>query len=133
MNVAIGLARLGRQTLLMTRLGDDDRGRSRLRHLAASGMRLAEESVLPVTTATALASLAPDGSASYEFNLRWELNAVSLPVAPLVIHTGSIAAVAEPGSAAVTQRLRASPRSGDHQLRPELPAVLVRHVVRDWA
>ena len=104
MNVAIGLGRLGRETMLLTRLGHDDRGRSVLQHLAASRVHLVEGSVLPVTTATALARLAPDGSASYEFDLRWEIGQIALPVNPLAVHTGSIAAVLEPGGSAVEQR-----------------------------
>lgn len=105
MNVAIGLARLGRDTALLTRLGDDDRGRSVLAHLTASGVHLVEGSVLPVTTSTALARLSPDGSATYEFDLRWELGEVVPLVKPLVVHTGSIAAVLEPGGSAVRQVL----------------------------
>ena len=124
MNVAIGLARLGRQTMLLTRLGHDDRGRSVLRHLAASGVRLVEGSVLPVTTATALARLAPDGSASYEFDLRWELGPIALPVDPLAVHTGSIAAVSEPGGSAVHELLHrvrhTATTSYDPNCRPDL-------------
>jgi fructokinase len=106
MNVAIGLARLGRDTQLLTRLGRDARGLSVLTHLEASGVRLVEGSVQPVSTATAAATLAPDGSASYEFDLRWELGEATLPAAPLAVHTGSIAAVLEPGATAVEQVLR---------------------------
>lgn len=124
MNVAIGLARLGRETALLTRLGDDDRGRSVLRHLTASKVRLVEGSVFPVATSTALARLAPDGSASYAFDLRWELGEVAPPVKPLVVHTGSIAAVLEPGGLAVRQLLRdfrhSASVSYDPNCRPDL-------------
>ena len=106
MNVAIGLARLGRETHLLTRLGQDERGRSVLRHLESSGVRLVAGSVLPGATATAAATLAPDGSASYEFDLHWELGEAALPAAPVAVHTGSIAAVLEPGSSAVEHVLR---------------------------
>jgi fructokinase len=106
LNVAIGLARLGRETHLLTRLGQDERGRSVLRHLEGSGVRLVEGSVLPVTTATAAATLAPDGSATYEFDLHWELGEATLPDAPVAVHTGSIAAVLEPGASAVEKVVR---------------------------
>jgi len=106
LNVAIGLARLGRETHLLTRLGQDERGRSVLRHLEGSGVRLVEGSVLPVTTATAAATLAPDGSATYEFDLHWELGRATLPDAPVAVHTGSIAAVLEPGASAVEEVVR---------------------------
>src|SRR3954468_14607135 len=101
LNVAIGLSRLGRDTHLLTRIGQDERGHSVLSHLASSGVRLVEGSVLPVTTATAAATLAPDGSATYEFDLHWELGRATLPDAPVAVHTGSIAAVLEPGGAGV--------------------------------
>lgn len=124
MNVAIGLGRLGRRTMLLTRLGHDDRGHSVLQHLADSGVDLIEGSVLPVTTATALARLAPDGSASYEFDLRWELHQTALPIDPLAVHTGSIAAVAEPGGSTVHEligRVRhTSTTSYDPNCRPDL-------------
>jgi fructokinase len=106
LNVAIGLARLGRETDLLTRLGQDERGRSVLRHLQSSGVRLVEGSVLPVATSTAAATLAPDGSATYEFDLHGELGQAALPAAPVAVHTGSIAAVLEPGATAVEQVLR---------------------------
>src|SRR3954464_3333634 len=101
LNVAIGLSRLGRDTHLLTRIGQDERGHSVLSHLASSGVRLVEGSVLPVTTATAAATLAPDGSATYEFDLQWELGEATLPPAPVAVHTGSIAAVLQPGASAV--------------------------------
>ena len=103
LNVAIGLARLGRETHLLTRLGSDQRGRAVLAHLERSGVRVVAGSVLPVPTATAAATLAPDGSATYEFDLHWELGPASLPAAPAAVHTGSIAAVLEPGASAVQQ------------------------------
>src|SRR3954468_24409701 len=106
LNVAIGLARLGRETHLLTRIGQDERGHSVLSHLASSGVRLVEGSVLPVTTATAAATLAPDGSATYEFDLHWELGEATLPDAPVAVHTGSIAAVLEPGASAVEKVVR---------------------------
>jgi fructokinase len=106
LNVAIGLARLGRETHLLTRLGEDERGRSVLRHLEDSGVRLVEGSLRPVTTATAAATLAADGSATYEFDLHWELGQAALPAAPIAVHTGSIAAVLEPGASTVVQVVR---------------------------
>lgn len=124
MNVAIGLARLGRDTQLLTRLGQDLRGRSVLRHLEESGVQVVDGSVLPVPTATAAATLAPDGSASYEFDLRWELGDVPLPADPLAVHTGSIAAVLQPGAATVEELLRSYHRrattSYDPNCRPLL-------------
>ena len=88
LNVAIGLARLERETHLLTRLGHEERGRSVLHHLGSSGVQLVEGSVLPVATATAAATLAPDGSATYEFDLHWELGQAVLPAAPVAVPPG---------------------------------------------
>src|SRR3954462_5576671 len=93
LNVAIGLARLGRDTHLLTRLGEDARGRSVLRHLEASGVRLVEGSVLPVATATAAAPLAGGGPAALGVGLDWGPGEAVPPAAPVAVHTGSIAAV----------------------------------------
>lgn len=57
-------------------------------HLERSGVRLVEGSVLPVATATAAATLAPDGSATYEFDLHWELGQAVLPAAPVAVPPG---------------------------------------------
>jgi fructokinase len=105
LNVAICLGRLGRETYLLSRLGQDENGRSVLRHLEHSGVRLVEGSLLPVSTATAAATLAPDGSATYEFDLHWDLGEADLPTGPVAVHTGSIAAVLEPGAPMVEKIL----------------------------
>ena len=68
-------------------------------------MRLVEGSVLPVATATAAATQAPDGSATYEFDLAWEHGEATLPAAPVAVHTRPIGAVLEPGASAVVQVL----------------------------
>src|SRR3954454_5062442 len=51
LNVAIGLARLGRDTHRVTRLGEDARGRAVVRLLEASGVLYVAAAVLPVLTA----------------------------------------------------------------------------------
>ena len=96
-NVALGLARLGRSVHLLTRIGDDRRGRLVREHLASSGVRIAEGSVVAGRTSTATAVLDPTGAASYQFDLDWRL-----PPAPdlggfRALHTGSIAAFLPPG------------------------------------
>ncbi|SDQ69735.1 carbohydrate kinase [Quadrisphaera sp. DSM 44207] len=123
-NVALGLARLGRETHLLTHLGDDGRGEAVRRHLEASGVQLVEGSVQPGRTSTAEAALAADGSATYAFDLTWSLPRTPLPQAPLAVHTGSIAAVLQPGAATV-ERIMAgasgdATTSYDPNLRPDL-------------
>lgn len=99
-NVALGLGRLGRRADLLTDLGDDARGTVVRTWLAAGGARL-----LPTAggrrTSTATARLREDGSAAYEFDLSWEPLGDVDPTSYDVVHTGSIAAVLEPGAATV--------------------------------
>lgn len=90
LNVAVGLARLGVPTTLLTSYGEDDRGRSLRAHLVASGV---EPMVVPGPTSVARAVLDDEGRATYDFSFHWELGATALPAADLV-HVGSLAAVA---------------------------------------
>jgi fructokinase len=96
-NVALGLARLGITTHLLTRIGDDERGRLIRRHLEASGVRLAGGSVTAAATSTATARLDGEGVASYEFDLDWALPANADTGDARAVHTGSIAATLGPG------------------------------------
>lgn len=103
-NVALGLGRLGRRADLLTDLGDDARGGVVRDWLVAAGARL-----LPVApgrrTSTATARLRADGSAAYEFDLSWEPRGDVDPTAYDVVHTGSIAAVLDPGAGTVRDLL----------------------------
>ena len=134
-NVALTLGRLGRPTRLLTRVGDDERGRGIVDHLAASGVALAAGSVVPAPTSTAAAQLDSHGGATYTFDLVWDLpgssgdpttdvTADATGTPPRCLHTGSISAVLEPGATAV-RRLFAAARatattSYDPNLRPAL-------------
>jgi fructokinase len=101
LNVAVGLARLGRDIDFLTRIADDAHGRRIADYVKASGVQLLSESRTADRTATARLTIGEDGSADYVFDLDWRLSG-SPPVAPpLFLHTGSIAAVQEPGCLAV--------------------------------
>jgi fructokinase len=102
LNVAVGLSRLGVDTLLVTELGDDARGRLVREHLSASGVRLHEPSVLAGRrTSAATARLDAAHSATYEFDLEWTLARRPLPPGATALHVGSIGAVLPPGRDAV--------------------------------
>lgn len=101
-NVALGLARLGRPTRLLTRLVDDDHGRHVADHLRRSGVVL-ETDLLPASagrTSTAQADIGPDGGAQYVFDLEWALPADAADRAghPRVVCTGSLATALPPGA-----------------------------------
>ncbi|HEX3003198.1 MAG TPA: carbohydrate kinase [Angustibacter sp.] len=123
-NVAIGLGRLGHDVTLATCLGRDADGdlvRARLTH---DGVRLVEGSASAARTSTATAYLDANGSATYQFDLVWDLLPVDVSGAGHV-HTGSIAAALMPGSAAVSVALHGARAQGattsyDPNLRPAI-------------
>lgn len=97
LNVAVGLARLGRTVDFLTHIGDDERGRRIVDYVETAGAQLVTGSTSAARTSTALATLDEQGSASYEFDIEWQLTGTPEVGPPLVVHTGSIAAVLEPG------------------------------------
>ena len=104
-NVAVALARLGRPALFLTAYADDERGGVLARHLnqSAVGLLAGDPHSLD-RTATALASIAADGSATYSFDIEWRLN--PLPdISPVAVHACSIGAVLEPGATDVRRLL----------------------------
>ena len=107
-NVALGLGRLDRDVELLTALGDDAHGRLVRAHLEASRVKLAGGTPA-ARTSVATAHIDAAGVATYDFELDWSLpaDAVTRPT-PLVVHTGSIAAVLEPGGSDVEKILRAA-------------------------
>ncbi|MBO0846430.1 MAG: carbohydrate kinase [Nocardioides sp.] len=107
-NVAVALGRLGRPVEFLTAFGDDARGAALARHLNQSAVGLVGDPHTLDHTATARASLAGDGSATYTFEIEWRLG--ELPdLAPVVVHACSIGAVMAPGATDVrrlVERLR---------------------------
>ena len=106
MNVAVGLARLGVPTLLITRIGADERGRKVAEHVRSAGVDLRVSSVRADTvTSTATARLGADNAASYDFDLTWDLRHHELPAAT-GLHVGSLGAFLRPGRASVLDLAR---------------------------
>jgi fructokinase len=126
MNVAIGLGRLGRAVDLLTWLGPDARGDAVRRHIEASDVRVLTGDREPASTPVATAILDADGVATYDFDLTWDLPGRwdAPAVDPIVVHTGSIAAVLAPGAVAVARLVAAhhgtSTITYDPNLRPAL-------------
>lgn len=120
MNVAVGLARLGTRTELLTQLGDDAPGRDIRRHLEGAGVTLHPDSITDAPTSIAHATLRDDGSATYEFAIDWRLPAPRVG-APRILHAGSIGAVVEPGAGEVRRIIEQQTRaliSFDPNIRP---------------
>jgi fructokinase len=101
LNVAVGLARLGRDVDFLTHIGDDPHGLRIAEYVNAAGAQLVSGSQTAARTATARLVLSEDGSANYVFDLDWQLSGTPMVAPPLFVHTGSIAAVQEPGCLAV--------------------------------
>jgi fructokinase len=123
-NVAIGLARLGHDVRLATCVGADVAGELVRERLAADGVRLAAGTFPRGRSSTPTARLDGRGSATYEFDLVWDL----LPVDVAGVghlHTGSIATALMPGSAAAHVALTGARAQGattsyDPNLRPRI-------------
>ena len=124
LNVAVGLARLGRGVDFLTHIGNDPRGRRISDYVKHSGVQLVSGSVTAERTPTALATLDADGSARYVFDIDWQLAGTPEVAPPLVAHTGSIATVLEPGCRATAALVDAYHPSAtitfDPNVRPAL-------------
>ncbi|WP_127842763.1 carbohydrate kinase family protein [Actinomyces wuliandei] len=126
-NVALGLARLGRDTELTCWIGTDERGQAVRSHLEAAGVRLSAGADGAARTSTAQATIGEDRAATYVFDLDWNPPYPARPEGaepPVLVHTGSIAAVLEPGRSTVEQVLRdyraTSTIAYDPNARPQL-------------
>lgn len=123
-NVAMGIARLGHDTVLATTLGDDDHGLRCQKHITDHDVRIENLDTGGHPTSTAVATLDESGAAEYDFDLHWDLG----PVVDLGrfthVHTGSIAATLAPGADVVTQTLTAARESAtisyDPNVRPSI-------------
>lgn len=125
-NAAVALARLGREVWFATAWADDAHGRLLADHLRANGVRLAGDPHVLERTATAVATLAADGAASYRFDIDWRLPRVELPeqARPDVVVFGSIGAALEPGASAVRELVQGLRESAmtyyDVNARPQI-------------
>jgi len=124
LNVAVGLGRLGRDVDFLTRIGADPHGRCIAEYVNAAGVQLVSGSQTAAHTATARAIIGADGSAEYVFDLDWQLSGTPPVAPPLFVHTGSIAAVQDPGCLAVAALVDAYRVSAtvtfDPNVRPSL-------------
>ena len=100
LNVAIGLGRLGQEPTLATWYGRDEWAAMIESHCARSNVRILPGSDQAPFTTTASALIDEQGSATYTFHADFH-------IAPLpqrhwrIIHTGSLAALIEPGASEI--------------------------------
>jgi fructokinase len=135
-NVAFGLAALDHHVDLATWIATDERGRRIEAVCRERGVTLTPGSQGAAFTSVAQATLDATGAATYVFELDWQLAAVPDLTAYGHVHTGSIAAVLEPGGADVRSTLAVARSTGatisyDPNARPSLmgaPADARRHI-----
>ncbi|MED5813678.1 carbohydrate kinase [Mycolicibacterium sp. 050232] len=124
LNVAVGLGRLGRGVDLLTHIAEDDRGKRIAAYLEDSGVELVSGSTTAGRTPTARAAVDASGAAHYRFDIDWQLTGTPEVATPLLVHTGSIATVLEPGCRATAALLDAYRMSAtitfDPNVRPDV-------------
>jgi fructokinase len=102
-NVAVGVSRLDVPAVLAAQVGDDRYGDGLRWHLTDSDVTLAALAPTPERTSTANATIAEDGSASYDFDLTWNPTELPDPAAFEAVHVGSLGTVLEPGASLLAE------------------------------
>ena len=106
-NVAIGLQRLGVPVSLITAWGDDAPGALVGEYLAGTGLDVLRAPACSGRTMVALAYVDDaTGSARYDFLAAWDPERLEVPEDTALLHTGSLAAVVEPGAGRVLDACR---------------------------
>lgn len=126
LNVAVGLARLGRGVDFLTHIGTDERGHRVVDYVKQSGVELVSGSTSAKRTPTALATLDADGSAEYSFDIDWQLAGTPTVTPPLAVHTGSIATTLEPGCRATAALLDAYHLAATVTFDPNVRPALIK-------
>ncbi|SCG67795.1 carbohydrate kinase family protein [Micromonospora humi] len=104
LNVAVGLARLGRPTAMLARFSRTAFGRRLRAHADANGVDLSHAAADDRPATLAVVSLGADGAAGYDFYLdgtadwQWRRAELALPPGTEVLHTGSLAVLLPPGA-----------------------------------
>lgn len=107
-NVAIGLHRLDRQVTLLSCWGDDPPGELIDSYLAETGVPVRRLPSASQRSTIAHAYLDPaTGSATYDFLAAWDPTEIIIPEQTILLHTGSLAAVVEPGATPILKACRA--------------------------
>jgi fructokinase len=111
LNVAVGGARLGLPTTLVTHFAEDPHGQLIADHLGRNGVEAIVGGSFP--TSSAVATLDGTGAAEYTFSIDWDISGASIPALAAVesslhVHTGSIATVLAPGNRTVRTLVEAA-------------------------
>lgn len=120
-NVAVGLARLGRQTRFLGRIGSDTFGRLLREKLQDAGVDLSMAVTAPETTTLAVSALDASGKADYSFyangtaDWQWTESEVPrlLPDATQALYAGGLALRLLPGAAVLERLVQRARRQGN--------------------
>ncbi|WP_029110167.1 carbohydrate kinase [Mycobacterium sp. URHD0025] len=126
LNVAVGLGRLGRGVDFLTHIAEDARGRRIAEYVETSGVQLVSGSKTAGRTPSATVTLDTAGSAQYSFDIDWQLTGTPEVATPLLVHTGSIATVLEPGCRAAAALLDAYRMSATISFDPNIRPAVIR-------
>lgn len=126
LNVAVGLGRLGRGVDFLTHIAEDARGRRIAEYVETSGVQLVSGSKTAGRTPSATVTLDAAGSAQYSFDIDWQLTGTPEVATPLLVHTGSIATVLEPGCRAAAALLDAYRMSATISFDPNIRPAVIR-------
>ncbi|MEV1146055.1 PfkB family carbohydrate kinase, partial [Micromonospora sp. NPDC049799] len=135
LNVAVGLARLGRPTAMLARFSRTAFGRRLRDHAVANGVDLGSAVFDDRPATLAVVSLGDTGAASYDFHLdgtadwHWTPEELeTLPAGTRVLHTGSLAVLLPPAADLVADVLAREHAAGrvlvslDPNVRPAMLA-----------
>ncbi|MCY7402374.1 MAG: PfkB family carbohydrate kinase [Nocardioides sp.] len=128
-NCAVALSRLDREIWFASAWGPDDHGELLARHLADNGISMAGDPSRLTHTASATATIGPDGAATYVFDITWDPAPAVLPddATAVVVACGSIGAVLDPGADVVRAELAARRATAltyyDLNARPQVTGV----------
>jgi fructokinase len=120
-NVAVGLARLGNDTQLLARLGNDRFGQTVRSHLRANAVGLAHTVAADSPTTLAVATSDGAGQVTYDFYLEgtadwgWRTAELpkTLPADAVALCTRSMALAVEPGASSLTDFVEREYRRGE--------------------
>ncbi len=112
-NVAVALSRLGQRAALVTQIGTDDYGALLRGHLESNGVRLVLAGPTTAPTSRAIAHLDVTGTATYQFELNWNVRDVRLAEDSAHLHVGSLGVVLAPGGEQVRRLVEGVSRRED--------------------
>ncbi len=125
MSVALGLGRLGVDTQLLTRIGNDSDGAATWKKLKDAGVQVVGSSFDSSPTSFAVATLRDDGSTDFELDFHWSLPSLVGLKLRKWLHVGSLGTFVNPGADSLEHFLRSVSGSATISYDPNIPPSFV--------